>query len=77
MTIDEKWVLVKDFYERSYQQWKFKVKPDEDQIQYLYACMWDLSRSIREHYNNNPYLEHRLTYHRGHQRETEKRKPYQ
>lgn len=49
VTLDEKWELVKAYYEPSYKI-KFEARLDDDKIEFLFSEMMKLGESVRKHY---------------------------
>lgn len=80
-SIDEKWEIVKDYYENAYRlpnknKMKFHVKLKDSEIEFLYDNYVKLRRSLAQFYENQTWLVDRLYHLRGQEIDhVAKRKP--
>jgi hypothetical protein len=54
MTIDEKWTVVKEFYETSYRI-KFAARIDDEKIEILWNKMKTLQEELHRFYSEKPF----------------------
>jgi hypothetical protein len=57
LTADEKWELIRPFYENNGYKVVFKDRPDDSMIEDLYQGMRSMSRMLNAFYEKNPDLE--------------------
>jgi hypothetical protein len=68
LSLDQKWELVKEFYESYYGRalqrqgslFKFKFRLANHKIEYLYDQMVKVQRELKDFYFHNPWVIHRM-----------------